>query len=155
LPFRTNYAAGKEYFLNVRYRLKTAEPFLEKGYEVAYEQIALAGAPKANVYTTNKKSLKVEQTANKAVVKGSDFMITFDLTKGTLISYVSKGQELLASGPQPGFYRAPTDNDIGAGLNAKLRMWRNIYLDNSASNIKSTVNSTANNFTLTIKSSFT
>ncbi|RYG17403.1 MAG: glycoside hydrolase family 2, partial [Chitinophagaceae bacterium] len=33
----------------------------------------------------------------------------------------------LIRGPQPGFYRAPTDNDIGAGLNTKLRMWRNAY----------------------------
>jgi len=152
LPFKTNYATGKEYFLNVHYRLKTPEPFLEKGYEIAYEQMALAGA-KASVYTGNKKALKVEQTADKAVVKGSDFTITFDLTKGTLTSYISKGKELLASGPQPGFYRAPTDNDIGAGLNTKLRIWRNVYQNNDATNIKSTVNSAADGFTLTVKSS--
>lgn len=153
LPFKTNYTAGKEYFLNVHYRLKTPEPFLEKGYEIAYEQIALAGTPLLNVHTANKKVIKVEQTAEKAIVKGSDFAITFDLTKGTMMSYVSKGHELLASGPQPGFYRAPTDNDIGAGLNTRLRMWRNVYQDNPSSNIKSTVNATAESFTLTVESS--
>ncbi|NII81874.1 glycoside hydrolase family 2 TIM barrel-domain containing protein [Pedobacter sp. SG908] len=153
IPFNTKFAAGKEYFLNVRYRLKNAEPFLEKGYEIAYEQIALAGAPKANTYAAGKKALKVEQTADRAIVKGSDFTVTFDLKKGTLISYQSKGRELLAAGPQPGFYRAPTDNDIGAGLNTRLRMWRNVYQNNDAANIKSTVNSTAEGFTLTVKSS--
>jgi beta-galactosidase len=42
LPIKKSMKAGKEYFLNVRYTLKEAEPFLEKGYEVAYEQFALA-----------------------------------------------------------------------------------------------------------------
>jgi beta-galactosidase len=152
IPFKANYADGKEYFLNIHYVLKTAEPFLEKGYEIAYEQIALAGAPKANVYASTKKTLNVEQTAGKAIVKGSDFTATFDLTKGTLVSYLSKGQELLVAGPQPGFYRAPTDNDIGAGINKSLRMWRNVYQTN-ASNIKADVSNTENTVTVTINAS--
>jgi beta-galactosidase len=150
LPFKTNYKQGKEYFLNVYYRLKTSEPFLEKGYEIAYEQIALSGMPKANTYAETRKTLKVEQTPGKAVVKGTDFTATFDLTKGTLVSYIAKGQELLSSGPQPGFYRAPTDNDVGAGLNKSLRMWRNIYQETATSNIRSVVTTTPNDFTLTV-----
>ncbi len=152
LPFKANYKEGKEYFLNVYYRLKTPEPFLEKGYDIAYEQIALAGQPKANSYAAVNKTLKVEQTPGKVVVKGSDFTATFDLTKGTLVSYLSKGQELLIVGPQPGFYRAPTDNDIGAGLNRSLRMWRNVY-QNPSTSIQSTVASTPTSFTLTVASS--
>ncbi|WP_316815831.1 glycoside hydrolase family 2 TIM barrel-domain containing protein [Pedobacter nyackensis] len=150
LPFKTNYKQGKEYFLNVYYRLKTPEPFLEKGYEVAYEQIVLSGMPKVNTYAEVKKTLKVEQTPGKAIVKGTDFTATFDLTKGTLVSYISKGQEVLASGPQPGFYRAPTDNDIGAGLNQSLRMWRNVYQETGANHIQSVVSTTPNSFKLTV-----
>lgn len=150
LPFKTNYKQGKEYFLNVYYRLKSAEPFLEKGYEVAYEQIALSGMPKANVYAEAKKSLKVEQSQGKAVVKGGDFTVTFDLTKGILTSYLLKGQEVLSSGPQPGFYRAPTDNDIGAGLNQSLRMWRNVYQETAAGNIQSVVSTAPGEFKLTV-----
>jgi len=153
LPFKTSYKPGKEYFLNVHYRLKTPEPFLEKGYEIAYEQIALSGTPKANIYAEAKKTLKVEQTPGKAVVKGADFTATFDLAKGTLISYFSKGEELLASGPQPGFYRAPTDNDIGAGLNKSLRMWRKVYQETAANNIQSVVGITPNSFKLTVTAS--
>ncbi|MES2418168.1 MAG: glycoside hydrolase family 2 TIM barrel-domain containing protein [Bacteroidota bacterium] len=149
LPFKTNYKTGKEYFLNVYYCLKTAEPFLEKGYDIAYEQMLLAGTPKENSYAAINKTLKIEKTGGKAVVKGSDFTVTFDLTKGTLASYVSKGQELVVSGPQPGFYRAPTDNDIGAGLNKKLRMWRNVYQDPTTS-IQTVSNSTSSTFTLTV-----
>ncbi|QKJ31075.1 DUF4981 domain-containing protein [Mucilaginibacter mali] len=152
LPFKTNYTDGKEYFLNVYYRLKTPEPFLEKGYDIAYEQIALAGVPKGSNYAEVKKALNLTQTDGKAIIKGTDFTATFDLAKGTLISYISKGQELLVSGPKPGFYRAPTDNDIGAGLNTKLRMWRNVY-DDAANNIQTTVSSTPNTVQLTVTAS--
>lgn len=152
LPIKTKAKSGKEYFLNVHYRLKTEEPFLEKGYEIATEQFVWAGVPKTATYAEVKKALKVEQTAGKAIVKGSDFTLTFDLTKGTLSSYVSKGKELLVQGPQPGFYRAPTDNDIGAGLNRSLRMWRNVYQDTDPSQKKSTVNTTVDKFTLTVES---
>ncbi len=45
LPVKTKLKADKEYFLNVRYTLKQAEPFLEKGYELAYEQFDLDKEP--------------------------------------------------------------------------------------------------------------
>lgn len=152
LPIKAKAKAGKEYFLTVRYRLKTEEPFLEKGYEIATDQFVWAGAPKTATYAEVKKALKVEQTADKAVVKGSDFTLTFDLKKGTLDSYISKGKELLAQGPQPGFYRAPTDNDIGAGLNRSLRMWRNVYQDTDPSQKKTSVNASTDKFVLTVQS---
>lgn len=152
IPFKTNYTDGKEYFLNVYYRLKTAEPFLEKGYDIAYEQLALAGVPKGNSYADVKKAINVTETDGKAIIKGSDFNIVFDLKKGTLTSYKVKGQELLLSGPKPGFYRAPTDNDIGAGLNTKLRMWRNVY-DDPNNAIQTSISSTPNSVQLTITAS--
>lgn len=152
LPIKAKAKTGKEYFLTVRYRLKTEEPFLEKGYEIATDQFVWAGAPKTATYAEVKKALKVEQTADQAIVKGSDFTLTFDLKKGTLSSYASKGKELLVEGPQPGFYRAPTDNDIGAGLNKSLRMWRNVYQTTDPAQKKATVNATADKFVLTVQS---
>lgn len=153
IPYKTNFKDGKEYFLNIHYVLKTAEPFLEKGYEVAYEQLALAGSPKANSYAEVKGAIKVEQIADKILVKGNDFTASFDLIKGTLTGYRLKGQELLCVGPQPGFYRALTDNDYGAKLNKTLRMWRNVYQENSSNNIKTSIASTDHSATVTINAS--
>lgn len=152
IPFKANYTDGKEYFLNVYYRLKTPEPFLEKGYDIAYEQLPLAGVPKGNSYADVKKTINVTEVDGKAVVKGSDFNVVFDLKKGILSSYKVKGQELLLSGPKPGFYRAPTDNDIGAGLNTKLRMWRNVY-DDPSNAVLTSVSSTPYSVQLTITAS--
>ncbi|WP_316765393.1 glycoside hydrolase family 2 TIM barrel-domain containing protein [Pedobacter frigiditerrae] len=131
LPIKTTVKTGKEYFLTLRYLLKTDEPFLEKGYELATEQFVYGGGAATYQAQIQNGDLKVEETADKVVVKGKDFTASFDLKKGLLTSYVLKGEELLAQGPKPAFYRAPTDNDIGAGLNKSLRMWRNVYDEKS------------------------
>jgi len=132
LPLKNNYKAGKEYFLNVHYVLKTPEPFLEKGYAISYEQLALNGTSKGAEVKSNKldNPVKLTKTTDKAIFSGKNFQATFDLKNGKLTSYLLDGKETLVTGPQPGFYRAPTDNDIGAGLNRSLRMWRNVYDEN-------------------------
>lgn len=153
LPFKTNYKEGSEYFLNVYYRLKTPEPFLEKGFDIAYEQLALAGQPGTIKNVISNKKIVITRNANIITLTGSDFVVKFDTFKGILASYISKGQELIVSGPQPGFYRAPTDNDIGAGLNNKLRMWRNVYENITVDDIKTKGEPLSNGFKITFEAS--
>ncbi len=131
LPVKRKTTDGKEYFLNISYKLKQAEPFLEKGYEISYDQFAYAGAmkPAANVKADG--SISAKQTGNTLLIKGKDFSVSFDTQAGILTSYEIKGTQMLENGPRPAFYRAPTDNDIGAGMNRSLRDWRNVY-DSSA-----------------------
>lgn len=127
LPIQTGQKAGKEYFVNVRYTLKDAEPFLEKGYEIAYDQFALTAAPVQNLWTAKAAKLQLAQAGNQYTISGKGFSVSFDAANGTMSGYTVNGQTLLLQGPQPSFWRAPTDNDIGAGFNRSLRMWRNAY----------------------------
>jgi beta-galactosidase len=149
LPIKTNTKAGKEYFLNIRYRFKSAEPFLEKGYEIASEQFALNGKAFAAKPITSHRKLNAVQTKEKATLTGKDFSITFDLQNGTMRSYLLKGEQLLKQGPQPSFWRAPTDNDIGAGYNKSLRMWRNAY--ENGKTIEAKINTTATGYEIVFK----
>ena len=127
LPMQTKQKAGKEYFVNVHYTLKEAEPFLERGYEVAYEQFPLTAAPVQVLQPVKSGKLQVAQAAHQYTISGKGFSVSFDVSNGTMTGYNLGGQTLLVQGPQPSFWRAPTDNDIGAGLNKSLRMWRNAY----------------------------
>lgn len=127
LPIKTKQKAGKEYFLNVRYLLKTAEPFLEQGYEISYEQFALGTPLEATKDAVAKGTLKSEKKGDRYMVSGKDFSIEFDAAKGIMTSYTLQSLQLLDQGPMPSFWRAPTDNDIGAGFNRNMRMWRNAY----------------------------
>jgi beta-galactosidase len=127
LPVKRKQKAGKEYFLNVHYRLKEAEPFLEKGYEIAYEQFALNELSLARQTVKSTAGVEAKKVGDVLTVSGKDFTIGFNVAKGKMKSYTYKNQLLLQQGPEPAFWRAPTDNDIGAGFNQKLREWRNAY----------------------------
>jgi beta-galactosidase len=141
LPIKTKLNAAKEYFLNVRYTLKQAEPFLEKGYEVAYEQFDLNKALVPVKPVMAKGLLKVVKTENAYILSGKNFTVEFDVKAGLLKSYTYNKAQLLQHGPEPAFWRAPTDNDIGAGFNRSLRKWRNAYAEGKL--IASAINNNA------------
>ncbi|HVI46445.1 MAG TPA: glycoside hydrolase family 2 TIM barrel-domain containing protein [Chitinophaga sp.] len=148
IPAKTKLSAGKEYFLNIRYALKKAEPFLPAGFDIAAEQFSLqAGSPVLN--NNSKGQLSLQEAPGKATINGNGFSIAFDLKKGILSSYTLQGEQLLENGPQPAFWRAPTDNDIGAGFNNSLRGWRNAYSDGKL--LDASVTKTPEGYTVTMK----
>ncbi|GAB3428472.1 glycoside hydrolase family 2 TIM barrel-domain containing protein [Niabella aquatica] len=136
LPVKLNPKEGREYLLNLRYVLKNGEPLLDKGYEIAYEQVAYAGMPAAAKPSISKAAVKASQSSSLLHVTGKNFVVTFDTKKGVLTSYKVNSIPVLESGPVPSFYRAPTDNDIGAGLNQSLRNWRNAYGQEDVATVK-------------------
>lgn len=127
VPLKYSMKKNREYFLNVGYVLKSEEPFLEKGYQIAYDQFRLNIADFPPFIPDHKKYVSVKRTAYGYLVSGRNFEIQFDSASGVMTSYTLKGKRIILRGPQPFYWRAPTDNDIGAGFNKSLRMWRNAY----------------------------
>jgi beta-galactosidase len=122
LPVTYACRPNKEYFLNVAYRLKTPEPFLDKDFPVASEQWAVSPFV-APAMALSQTPLKVTQTADEWTARGKKFSVTFDLRTGLMKDYTYKGRKLIATGAQVNFWRPMTDNDYGAQLNRKLRVW--------------------------------
>lgn len=127
IPVSATLNKSKEYFLNVHYRLKQKEPLLPSGYTIAEEQMAYGGHISTTPTPAAKGNLLVTENNSATTVTGPHFRLQFDKEKGILASYTINGNEYLHEGPQPAFWRAPNDNDIGAGLHHSLRMWRNAY----------------------------
>lgn len=131
LAIKTIQKANKEYQLNVYYVLKSEEPFLPKQYEIAADQLLLKTLPATTAVFSSKKALQLKETKEFYTISGNNFDVIFDLKKGILSGYSVKGEEFITQGPMPSFWRAPTDNDIGAGFNTSLRKWRNAYENGS------------------------
>lgn len=120
--------------LNVSYELKNKDGVLAAGTEVAYEQFVLKDAP--TKIKIEKGIPAIEDSENQVVLSGnfsepvlaggkvSKWKATFDKTSGLLVSYSLDNDELLKSALRPSFWRAPTENDMGAGLNDKYKVWR-------------------------------
>ncbi|HBN47438.1 MAG TPA: beta-galactosidase, partial [Prevotella sp.] len=123
--------AEGEVMLNIEFRLKSAEPLMSKGQVVAYRQLAVREVkPVAVQQPTQKTKLKLadDKKANVVSVSVKDqFDIVFDKTTGLLKTYNVAGKSLLPEGGtlRPNFWRAVTDNDMGAGLQGRFKAWRN------------------------------
>lgn len=129
LPIKTKVQKDAEYFLNVYYKLEKKEPFMEAGFVISEDQFAWNGIPKLHQDVNITGKLTAAKNGGTLMIKGNDFSVSFDLEKGIMTSYALKGNGYIDQGPVPAFWRAPTDNDIGAGFNKSLRKWRSAYLD--------------------------
>ena len=56
----------------------------------------------------------MQNAGNVIRFSGPDFALIFDRVQGTIASYAYKDMTLLDRGPLPDFWRAMTDNDMGA-----------------------------------------
>ena len=115
---------GVEYWLNVSFRLKSATRWAPAGHEISWEQFALPveapPAPKADFSKAPK--LEIEREGAMYVLKSPVFRALFDPSVGTLVDYRYQGVLLMERGPLPDFWRAPTDNDLGAWKAMRARI---------------------------------
>lgn len=135
---------GGEYFLNLSFELKEDTSWTEKGHVIATEQFKVPyDVPAKKVAEKNMSSLKVEDTTDKTILAGEDFEIVFDKTKGTISEMSYQGTKVIAQGPKPNFWRAPTDSDLGYYSPLELATWRYAGEDRKVKNI--TVETAENN----------
>ena len=125
----------KELLLNVTYKLKAAETLMPAGSTVAYDQLTIRPYTAKALELKNQKASNLDIVVpvikdndhNYLIVEGENFIIEFNKHNGYLSRYEADGMQLLNPGAQltPNFWRAPTDNDYGAGLQHRYAVWKN------------------------------
>lgn len=142
---------GKEILINISFKLKNADKLLPAGFTIAHEQMAfneynfaeLAPKTSINPNTAAVAPVIVDNDYRFLKVKGADFHIEFNKHDGLLCKYDVKGLAMLTDGGKlsPNFWRAPTDNDMGAQLQNKYSVWKNprMRLDTLIYNVKDDV----------------
>ena len=135
IPYDKSKIKGKEVFLNIDFRLKEAEPLLTAGQVMAYAQLpvvtkqACSGdCSKMLAQGNGKKKMKLAAKKDNVVaVTTPNLTFKIDRSTGLISEYAYNGKSLLGEGGtlKPNFWRAPTDNDMGAGLQKKFQAWKN------------------------------
>ena len=116
----------QEIFVIFLFKSKEAQPLIEKGQVMARQQFVL------NPYQFPEIKAEQAQVAKEEV----DYYVKFDAAGTTLtigkrtgwIDYLDVDGEPMLIDRQsltPEFWRAPTDNDYGAGFQRRLGVWRN------------------------------
>ncbi len=133
---------GIEYFLNLEFKTKKSTGLLSEGHVVAWEQFKLPFyAPKVDVNVNRVAKTTFSRDENFARVVGDNFEISIDRKTGLLVSYKYEGTELIKSGPEPNFWRAPTDNDYGNEMITRQGIWRKAGKNRTVSSLNMRQNS--------------
>jgi beta-galactosidase len=126
---------GVEYMIDVYANVIKAEPLIESGHEVAREQFFLKG----EYFTARdrKNELSVERKDNLLNFTAGEVQGSFNTQTGEWKSYQRRSSaKPIDRFPEPYFWRAPTDNDFGNGMPAKLGIWRNAHENRKLVNVK-------------------
>ena len=122
-------AAG-ELLLDVAYKLKTAEGILPAGHTAARAQLPIREyvftAPAAKSAAEGESLFVADNHKDFLIVAGNGLRLDFSRKTGFITRYEVRGLDFLADGStlRPNFWRAPTDNDFGAGLQHKMAVWK-------------------------------
>ena len=139
--FKMPESKDKEVTLKVVYTEKTPSPLLSKDYAIAQQQFVIKPyafpttlVPETATTTAKKgkkqetiSGIQKEEQLACMTLTGGNMAVTWN--KGTgWIDYIDvNGTPMFEDGYslKPDFWRAPTDNDYGAGIQNKLGAWKN------------------------------
>ncbi|MGY5354137.1 glycoside hydrolase family 2 TIM barrel-domain containing protein [Wenyingzhuangia sp. IMCC45467] len=115
-----------EYFLNVYIKSKTEIGLVPAESIIAYEQFKLPISITQTKINSVEYKLELTHSENNLKVIGDRFDVSFDKNTGWITSIHQQGKELLEMPLEPNFWRAPTDNDYGNGMQNRCKIWKNI-----------------------------
>ncbi|PKD21776.1 beta-galactosidase [Salegentibacter salinarum] len=112
-----------EYFINFYFKTKEAKNMVPEGHAVARKQIVLQER-KEVALDVDSGELKTKKEKSQFVISNDSLEVKFDNETGVLSAYTFKGKTLIKKGPQPDFWRAPTDNDFGNNFPKRSNAWK-------------------------------
>lgn len=116
-----------EYYLSVYAYTRNGDDIIPAGHEIAREQFALSeknGFNKGIAATAGKPAVVKDRNEWKITCSNTGVAMSIDSVSGLLRYYSVNGRNVILSGPEPSFWRAPTDNDRGANMHRRLNVWR-------------------------------
>lgn len=123
LPIADKLSAEGEYLLNIYALQQSYNPLIPHHHDVASEQLKVCGDYRF-AGALPEGEIEVEQQDNWIAAFSGETGVLFNTSNGRLERYVSNRRNVLTMLPEPWFWRAPTDNDWGEGLNRTCNVWR-------------------------------
>ena len=116
----------QELFVIFQFKAKDAQPLIEKGQVLARQQFVL-NPYQYPVLKTEKASVEKEETESYVKLDAAGTTLTIGKWSGWIDYLDVDGKPMLCDHQSivPEFWRAPTDNDYGAGLQHRLGVWKN------------------------------
>ncbi len=122
----TKANADKEITVNFEFMSDGNVPLVDKGQVMSRQQFVVQGYKFDKVETAQKGNISVEETNSYVKVSAGRTTVTVGKHTG-MIDYLDVDNEPVLKfreSMKPEFWRAPTDNDYGAGLQKAFSVWK-------------------------------
>ena len=114
IPYETEIDTISEYFINLIVATAFDQKGLPKNHICGRYQLQLSEGKKPTFNPNTEGEITSSKKDEYLNVNSAKFNIAFNLSSGTIGSYVYLKDTLLIHGGEHNFWRAPVDNDYGA-----------------------------------------
>lgn len=120
-----NFKTSDEIILEVSLLQKDATVLIPKGHEIAWDQFLLH--KRVMIIDEEKVPANLESIVSKESIqiKNDKVDLKINSKSGEIISWVFEGKEITNQPIRPNFWRPPTDNDLGNGIDKWAKVWQN------------------------------
>ncbi len=118
---------NKEYFIILSALVNEPYGLLSIGHQLAFEQFKLPvtlSSKTKKIDNSPSKMTQVEESSSSITFSNQQTSISFNKISGWLSQYNHQNQALLLAPLKANFWRAPTDNDLGNGMQNWASMWQ-------------------------------
>jgi len=113
-----------EFILELSLVQKEATEMLPKGHEVAWDQFVLQKGTSVDDSLLVKNDLEISTDIEIIEIQNNNVQLRIHPTSGEITSWNYQGKEITKSPISPNFWRPPTDNDLGNGMNKWAKIWQ-------------------------------
>lgn len=119
------FVPENEYYLEVSLHQKTANDLISKGHEIAWDQFLLKFGATVVYPNENNKLLTISTSTNRILIQNDKTKLILNSKTGEITSWSFEGKQITNQPIRPNFWRPPTDNDLGNGMDKWAKIWQN------------------------------
>jgi beta-galactosidase len=121
-----------EFILEVSLIQKEATELIPKSHEIAWDQFILNKGVHIESSSLEANNLEIEPLENGIQIKNDKVALKINSNSGEITSWLFEGKEITNQPIRPNFWRPPTDNDLGNGMDKWGEIWQKATYDYSA-----------------------
>ncbi|CAL2082759.1 Beta-galactosidase, family GH2 lipoprotein precursor [Tenacibaculum sp. 190524A02b] len=126
----------KEYILRTSLVQSKATPLVPKGHEVAWDEFVISKGKETVISANNFEDKLTVEIGEFYEIKNKSTSLKINKETGEIVVWKYQGKEITSSPIKPNFWRPPTDNDLGNGMDKWAKVWQQATYNYKAKLVK-------------------
>ena len=116
--------ANHEYILEIRLVQVKETELIPEGFELAWDQFILNQWKQPTTRVDSEDNIQIELNDNLITIKNNSIDLTIDSKSGEIQQWKHQDKIITKHPIKPNFWRPPTDNDLGNGMDQWASIWQ-------------------------------